>query len=272
MFFKVRGLAVFVNASPQRREAFLALQTKEPRLIPIQDVRTRWNSTFLMLNRARQLQSIFDQYCTTHQYVQFKLDQEEWRQVEYLLLITKPFFDFTNVLSKTRDVTVHHVFSIYNRLFTHLEDAEKKLKGKGVPWKKRMLQALRAAKAKLSKYYGATDNEPYGTIYAIATILYPSKKLRYFDNADWRGGKVDFMKQYHEVLQKEFTRYQQQALLATEPAEVQASTGDAEDEELAMLCDSQTTLPATEADLQEDEITRYLAKGKRPLSPSKFLS
>lgn len=272
MFFKLRGLAVFINASPQRREAFLALQSKEPRLIPIQDVRTRWNSTFLMLSRARKLKSIFDEYCAMHQYVQFKLDQEEWRQVEYLLLITKPFFDFTNVLSKTRDVTVHHVFSIYNRLFTHLEDAEKKLKRKAVPWKKRMLQALRAAKEKLSKYYSATDNEPYGIIYAIATILYPSKKLRYFDNADWRGGKVDFMKHYREILQKEFTRYQQQVIPATEPAKVQASTDPAEDEELTVLCDSQTTLPVGEADLQEDEITRYLAKGKRPLSPSRFSS
>jgi len=81
-----------------------------------------------MLNRARKLQSVFDQYCMTHQYMQFKLDEEEWRQVEYLLLITKPFFDFTNVLSKTRDVTVQHVFSIYNKLFNHLDAAERKLK------------------------------------------------------------------------------------------------------------------------------------------------
>ena len=43
---KVRGLAVFINASPQRREAFMALQTKGPPLILIQDVQTRWNSTF----------------------------------------------------------------------------------------------------------------------------------------------------------------------------------------------------------------------------------
>jgi len=34
-----------------------------------------------------------------------------------------------------------------------------------------MLQALQSAKQKLSKYYTATDNEPYGTVYAIATIL-----------------------------------------------------------------------------------------------------
>jgi hypothetical protein len=200
----------------------------------------------------------------THSYTQFKLDQEEWRQVEYLLLLTKPFFDFTNVLSKTRDVTVHHVISIYNRLFNHLDDAESKLKRKAVPWKKRMLHALGAAKEKLSKYYTTIDTESYGTTYAIATILYPSKKLRYFDTADWRGEDLYWMKYYRELLQKEFTRYQQEVIPATEPADVQLSTDPAEDEELAMLCDSQIPLQA-EVDQPEDEITRYLSKGQRSL-------
>ncbi|KAJ6168144.1 hypothetical protein N7497_000987 [Penicillium chrysogenum] len=35
-----RGLAVFINGSPQRRDAFLSLQTEEPKLVPIQDTVT----------------------------------------------------------------------------------------------------------------------------------------------------------------------------------------------------------------------------------------
>jgi hypothetical protein len=141
---KLRGLAVFINASPQRREAFLGLQDKEPRLIPIQDIRTRWNSTFLMLNRAKRLQLVYNRYCTDHQYLHFQLDPEEWRQIDYLLLLTKPFFDFTMMLSRTRDITAHNIFSIYNKLFSHLDDAEAKLKNKGVIWKKRMLSQAMA--------------------------------------------------------------------------------------------------------------------------------
>ncbi|CEJ62526.1 hypothetical protein PMG11_11023 [Penicillium brasilianum] len=54
---KVRAFAVFVNASSQRRDAFLKLQSGDTALVPIQDVKTRWNSTFLMLRRAKRIRS-----------------------------------------------------------------------------------------------------------------------------------------------------------------------------------------------------------------------
>jgi hypothetical protein len=164
-----------------------------------------------MLERATKLQRVFNQYCSTHQYVQFQLDLEEWRQVEYLLLITKHFFHYTKILSKTQDITVHSVFSIYNELFSHLDDVEELLERKTVPWKKGMLQAIQAAKPKLSKYYKATDSETFGTVYAIATILCPSKKLRFFEGDDWKeknekGEDIHWMSIYRDKLQKEFDR------------------------------------------------------------------
>ncbi|CAP79491.1 Pc19g00750 [Penicillium rubens Wisconsin 54-1255] len=121
---KVRNLAIYINASPQRRESFCNLQTEEPKLVPIQDVRTRWNSTFLMLRRAKRLQSTFDEFCSQYDQDHFALNQEEWRQIEYLLWITQPFFKFTSLLSKTKDVSIHLIFSIYNKLFAHLEKSK----------------------------------------------------------------------------------------------------------------------------------------------------
>jgi hypothetical protein len=91
------------------------------------------------------------------------------------------------VLLKIRDVTIQHIFSIYNKLFNHLDQAETRLKCKAISWKKNILTAIQAANTKLWKYYAETDNQPYGSVYAIATILTPLKKLQYFDNADWRG-------------------------------------------------------------------------------------
>jgi hypothetical protein len=67
-------------------------------------------------------------------------------------------------------------------------------------------------KGKISKDYHARHKESYGIIYAIATILCPSKKLRYFDSKDWQGEDEDrncanFMKTYQYALQKEFNQY-----------------------------------------------------------------
>ncbi|EED18941.1 hypothetical protein TSTA_126490 [Talaromyces stipitatus ATCC 10500] len=112
------------------------------------------------------------------------LDQEEWRQIEYLLWITQPFFKFTTALSQTKDVIFHVIFSIYNKLFDHLEVSICRLQRKKVAWKKLMLSALHAAKEKLSVYYREID-KVYGDLFAIGTILAPQNKLQFFNNKDW---------------------------------------------------------------------------------------
>lgn len=156
----------------------------EPKLVPIQDVKARWNSTLLMLRRAKRLQSTFDEFCEHYGQEQFALRAEEWRQIEYLLWITQPFFKFTSLLSQTKDVIIHLVFSIYNKLFDHLEKSIGQLQRKKVPWKQLMLAALHAAKGKLSQYYSMTDQIP-GDLYAIGTIVSQQQKLQFFSTKDW---------------------------------------------------------------------------------------
>ena len=76
---KVRYLAIYVNASPQRRETFYNLQTTAVKLVPIQDVRTRWNSIFLMLRRAKRLRPIFALFYVEYDCEEILLHEEEWR-------------------------------------------------------------------------------------------------------------------------------------------------------------------------------------------------
>lgn len=173
-----------MNASPQRRDAFYALQTELAKLAPIQDVKTRWNSTFLMLRRAKRLRPYFTPFCDEYERSDLTLDDDEWRQIEYLLWITQPFFEFTLELSKTKDATTHHVFKIYNKLFEHLEQSVTQLRRKRVPWKTNMLQALKAAQQKLKDYYAETD-DIRGDLYAIGTMLAPTNKLRSFQTDEW---------------------------------------------------------------------------------------
>jgi hypothetical protein len=181
---KVRYLAIYVNASPQRRDTFYNLQTTEKKLVPIQDVKTRWNSTFLMLRRAKRLRPIFTPFCIEYDREYLLLNDEEWRQIDYLLCITEPFFIYTTQLSKTRDVTAHYVFKIYNKLFEHLEQSMKQLHRKRVPWKKQMLEALEAGRLKLDEYYSQTDHVR-GHIYAVITMLAPTNKFQFFLSKDW---------------------------------------------------------------------------------------
>ncbi|KAJ6034170.1 hypothetical protein N7460_009987 [Penicillium canescens] len=254
---KVRGLAVFINGSPQRKEAFLNLKSNRQKLVPIQDVCTRWNSTFLMLRRAKRLHITFDEYCLLHDQPNFALSAEGWRQIDYLLYILQPFFTFTTLVCQTKDSSIHLVFSIYNRLFDHLERSMRQLRRKKVTWKQLMLSSLIAAKDKLSKYYGMTDLVE-GDLYAIGTILDPSNKMEFFSTSDWAPehniGK-DYKKQYHESLRSLFETYSQYTLsdmtqsdsmlLPAKSALERACKGDS-------LQFRQSTGP------QHDELTRYL--------------
>ena len=85
-----------------------------------------------MLRRANGLQEVFNQYCIDYNRLEFRLSPQEWRQVEYLLCITKPFYDLTVGLSKVKDTTIHSVFEAYNRLFAHFEDSMARLRRKRV--------------------------------------------------------------------------------------------------------------------------------------------
>jgi hypothetical protein len=191
---KVRYVAIYVNASSQRRDVFFNLQPTQKKHVPIQDVKTRWNSTFLMLRRAKRLQAILTPFCKEYDREDLILNNEEWRQIDYLLCITEPFFIYTTQLSKTRDVTAHYVFKIYNKLFEHLEQSMKQLRRKRVPWKKQMLEALEAGRLKLDEYYSQTDNVR-GHIYAVSTMLAPTNKFQFFLTKDWE-------KKYRDIYRK----------------------------------------------------------------------
>lgn len=83
-----------------------------------------------MLRRAKKLQNVCDKYCTECGLSDLILTEDEWKQIDYLLSITQPCFNFASVLSKTKDVTIHIVFSIHNQLFDHLEKSSNQLRQK----------------------------------------------------------------------------------------------------------------------------------------------
>ena len=159
-------------------------------------------------------------------------------------------------LSKTKDVTIHSVFGIYNKLFEHLETSIQQLQRKRSPWKQLMLSALHAAKEKLSFYYSKTD-EIHSDLYAIGTIIAPQNKLQFFSGKDWDDESYDWRKRYLRSLQNYLEPYKQrlsenQFSSKTLPLAVPTSELDL----LLMPAESHQQKPG-----QSDELTDYLESG-----------
>jgi hypothetical protein len=204
-----------------------------------------------MLRRTKRLRAIFIPFCTEWERPDLLLNDEEWRQVDYLIWITHPFYEFTTELSKTKDVTTHHVFKIYNLLFEHLESSIAQLKRKSVPWKKNMLQALEAGRKKLDYYYSMTDAIP-GDLYAVSTMLAPDNKFKFFQTKDWDDElRARYRKSFKESLTPYAERFTtQQAPPISQPSHKTGSR-------LGLLLKKGKHQPAK----PKDEFTEYLDSG-----------
>jgi hypothetical protein len=180
----VRDLAIYVNASAQRQERFVNTQTRRQPLSLIQDVATRWNSTFNMLVRARELREEIASFVEGESKVQ-DLSTTEWQHIDYLIQILYPFCVYTNAIGATvNGPTIHTVFHVYNRLFDHLDDQIQTLQRKRIPWKRQLRDALQKGREKLKSYYGMTKGN-LDHIYGVSTILAPEYKIDIFSRPEW---------------------------------------------------------------------------------------
>ena len=49
--------------------------------------------------------------------------QNGGRSTTFCIYIIEPFYRFTTVLLKTKEITVYYIFGIYNALFEHFEES-----------------------------------------------------------------------------------------------------------------------------------------------------
>lgn len=162
-----------------------------------------------MLTRALELRAVIGRFITSwaNEDVRFlMLSPTEWRQVEYLIELTWPFYDLTLAVSKMNGPSVHRVFEIYNAIFDHLDDRMERLKSKRAAWKIQLRDALSKAHDKLRTYYAKTY-ESQGFIYAIATILYPGAKLKCFKTQVWQDTTKNWHDTYEKIFHKVFQYY-----------------------------------------------------------------
>ena len=107
------------------------------------------------------------------------LDDDELRQVQYIVSLAEPFATATRIISRTKGPTIYLVFGLYNKVFKSLEKAKNKLRVKRVAWKRDLVKALENAWQKLAKYYAGTMTS-LGHLYGHAVLLNPYLKDRFF--------------------------------------------------------------------------------------------
>jgi len=150
------------------------------------NVMTRWNTTLELLERAYRSREFTREWLKNPKYRNYRqlfTTQDEWTIVRYVMEVLRPFRYWTLWISKRHTFTLHHIITVYNDMFDHMDGVMRALAKKKTRWKEDLFFAVKFAWQKLSKYY--TEVTPTTGILRIsADILDPFRKLRSFRMLD----------------------------------------------------------------------------------------
>jgi hypothetical protein len=123
----------------------------------------------------------------------------DWKKLKYLVILLRPFAEYTSLIGNTRDATINHTWNVYNALFDHLDMIRDKFNHKDLektPWISEFIMAINTGITKLKEYYSKTGG-PVETQYALAAMLDPSQKLGIFASPEWgRQWSKKYMKEF----------------------------------------------------------------------------
>jgi hypothetical protein len=143
------------------------------------DVTTRLKSTLEFLERAYRLREFTRLWLHIPKYAEYRslfTTQDEWMIVKYVMEVLRPFEYWTLWMSKRHTVTLHHVITVYNDIFNHMDGGMRALAKKKTQWKEDLFFAVKIARQRISKYY--TEVTPTTRMLLIsAHILDPFRKF-----------------------------------------------------------------------------------------------
>jgi len=181
-------LAVLITLTPGHRNEFIDSQKATVRIavLPIMDVMAHWNLTLGLLECAYRLREFtweLLKYPKSSDYWPLFPTQDDWTIVKYVMEVLRPFRYWTLWMSKRHTVTLHHVITVYNDMFTQMDGVMRALAKKKTQWKEDLYFAVKFARQKLSKYY--TEVTPMtGMLLISAHILDPFRELQLFKKWD----------------------------------------------------------------------------------------
>ena len=179
---KCRRLATHFNHSALACTELKSLQeVQDPGttpLLPVQDVPTRWNSAYLMVERVVRLKRAIQLYLSDHDNLP-TITANEWQLCERLLHILKPFFDLTKEMSGE--------YSILSDVIPNIATLELFLSkigqgDQGVQTTREEL--LRALRTRFLSPEAEALNVMHEKEYVTATCIDPRYKHHFFPTAD----------------------------------------------------------------------------------------
>jgi len=150
------------------------------------DVKTWWNWTLELRDRAYRLREFTREWIKNPKYSKYRplfTTQDEGTIVKYVMEVLKLFRYWTLWMSKQHTVTLHHVITVYNNMFDHMDGVIRALAKTKTKWKEDLYFTMKCARQKLSKYYSEVTPMT-GLLPISAHILDSFRKLRSFRRWD----------------------------------------------------------------------------------------
>lgn len=176
--------------------------------VPIIDVKTRWNSSYHMLERASELKEpLAKLYTQFKSFSSFMITPREWSDIDIIKKLLQKFDRATKFISMERHTSISAYFPTLDWLINALESFIEENCGS-------VVLAAEKGLAKLKKYKLLMEN---AKIPLIAMFLNPSLKLSYLKEHNHSKASV---KKIEKTIQKHFeSNYGDKESVSTEKNE-----------------------------------------------------
>ena len=116
---EVKRVVMLFKKSPKASQMLADTQKKLnlDQLKMIQEVSTRWNSGYDMLNRFYK-NKIALLSCADSLKMKISLESHDWEAIEQIVRVLKYFYSATNIVSAQKYITISHVGLLCNVLLT----------------------------------------------------------------------------------------------------------------------------------------------------------
>ncbi|XP_030970702.1 zinc finger BED domain-containing protein RICESLEEPER 2-like [Quercus lobata] len=168
----IRESVKYVRDNDMRKLRFAECLQELPNLTSKkvrQDVSTRWNSTYLMIETALTFRDAFHNLSIVDGSFRTCPLDDEWDKAEKIAKFLKPFYDITTLFSGTQYPTTnlyfHGVWKIHLRILEEMEDEDVVIS-----------DMAKSMKEKFDKYWDC-----YSIVLSFAVILDPRYKLQFVE-------------------------------------------------------------------------------------------